>query len=71
MKKAVALGFMFIGLAILAKLSAGKLKNVDWEERFRQMPDDAPPKWMFRNIETIRGNTDRILEILEERRPGG
>ena len=32
------------------------------------MPDNAPPKWMFRNITTIRENTDRILEILE---PGG
>ena len=26
------------------------------------MPDNAPPKWMFRNITAIRENTDRILD---------
>ncbi len=29
------------------------------------MPDNAPPKWVFRNITAIRENTDRILELLE------
>jgi hypothetical protein len=29
------------------------------------MPDDAPPKWIFRNISAIRENTDRILQLLE------
>ena len=29
------------------------------------MPDNAPPKWMFRNITAIRENTDRILQLLE------
>jgi hypothetical protein len=32
------------------------------------MPDNAPPKWMFRNITAIRENTDRILELLESGR---
>ena len=30
------------------------------------MPDNAPPKWVFRNIVAIRSNTDRILELLEQ-----
>ena len=29
------------------------------------MPDNAPPKWMFRNISAIRANSERILELLQ------
>jgi hypothetical protein len=29
------------------------------------MPENAPPKWVFRNVTAIRENTDRILEVLE------
>ena len=29
----------------------------------RVRPDNAPPKWVFRNINAIRENTDRILEL--------
>ena len=32
------------------------------------MPETAPPKWMFTNITAIRENTERILELLEERK---
>lgn len=32
------------------------------------MPEDAPPKWMFRNISAIRENTERILQLLESER---
>jgi hypothetical protein len=32
------------------------------------MPDNAPPKWMCRNITAIRENTDRILGLLESGR---
>jgi hypothetical protein len=31
-----------------------------------RMPEDTPPKWMFRNISAIRENTDRILALLDE-----
>ena len=41
------------------------MQNVDWETKFERMPDNAPPKWMFRNITAIRENTDRILELAE------
>ena len=47
------------------------MRHVDWEKRFERMPDNAPPKWMFRNISAIRENTDRILELLEGERGGG
>ena len=33
-----------------------------------RMPENAPPKWMFRNINAIRDNTERILKLLEAER---
>ena len=65
MKKRLILIAFLVGLFVLAKVMGSKLPNVDWEKKFEQMPDDAPPKWMFRNIGAIRNNTDRILELLE------
>ncbi len=42
------------------------------EKAFERMPDNAPPKWMLRNITAIRRdtavtrhNTDRILDLLQ------
>jgi hypothetical protein len=40
---------------------------LDWEQRFQSMPENAPPKWMFRNISEIHDNTERILALMEER----
>lgn len=65
MKKALVFVAVFVGLGVLAKLFGPKLQNVDWETKFDRMPDNAPPKWMFRNISAIRENTDRILELAE------
>jgi hypothetical protein len=65
MKKALTLVAVFVGLAVLAKLLGPKMQNVDWETKFERMPDNAPPKWMFRNITAIRENTDRILDLAE------
>jgi hypothetical protein len=43
-------------------LSSGRLDFERWVER---MPENAPPKWIFRNVSAIRENTDRILQLLE------
>ena len=61
---------VFVGLDVLASRLRAKMQTIDWEETFERMPDNAPPKWMFRNITAIRENTDRILEILEPGRTG-
>ena len=61
---------LLVGLGVLAQRLGQKMSTVDWEERFDRMPDNAPPKWVFRNITTIRDNTDRILELLEADRSG-
>jgi hypothetical protein len=66
MKKVAAVAIAIVGVAFLAKRFTPKLENIDWEKRFAAMPDNAPPKWMFRNISEIHDNTQRILELLEE-----
>ena len=53
--------------AIVAKRWA-ESGGVDFAKMIEHMPEDAPPKWMFRNITAIRENTERILELLESQR---
>jgi hypothetical protein len=65
MKNRLVLAGVLLGLWLLAKFVGPKMPHIDWEKRFERMPDDAPPKWMFRNITAIRENTDRILELVE------
>jgi hypothetical protein len=65
MKKVLGLAAIFIGVGALAKLLGPRVQSVDWEKRFEAMPDNAPPKWIFRNVTAIRENTDRILAIVE------
>jgi hypothetical protein len=67
MRKLVIAVALLVGVGYLAKRFAPKLGNVDWEQRFAAMPDNAPPKWMFRNISETHDNTERILELLEGR----
>jgi hypothetical protein len=55
----------------LAKRFAPQLGKMDWEQRFAAMPDNAPRKWMYRNISEIHDNTERILELLEGGAEGG
>lgn len=68
MKKLLLFAALVVGLVVLAKRLGPKVRDLDWEERFERLPDNAPPKWMFRNISAIRENTDRILELLDEDR---
>jgi hypothetical protein len=71
MKKLIVTVAALAGIGYLAKRFAPKFGDVDWEQRFAAMPDNAPPKWMFRNISEIRDNTERILELLGDRAEGG
>lgn len=72
MKKALVAVVLLVGLGILLQRLGQKMSSIDWEERFDRMPDNAPPKWMFRNVAAIRENTDQILELLDpdRSRPG-
>ena len=65
MSKAVLIGCAVLGFVIGAKLLARNIGGIDFEKVIERMPEDAPPKWMFRNITAIRTNTERILELIE------
>ncbi len=64
MKRVFVFPAVLAGLGLLVRLFGPKMRNIDWEKRLEVMPDNAPPKWMFRNITAIGENTDRILEFL-------
>jgi hypothetical protein len=64
-KKTLIVVAVLAGVGLLARRVAPKLGNVDWEKKLESMPDNAPPKWMFRNIAAIRENTERIIALLE------
>jgi hypothetical protein len=64
-KKLATAGIVVVGIGIVASRLGAKCRNMDWEKVFEAMPDNAPPKWMFRNITAIRENTEQIIELLE------
>ena len=68
MSKALIAGAVVIGAVVLAKRHALSRDGFDIERFVERMPDNAPPKWMFQNITSIRQNTDRILELLDSER---
>ncbi len=66
MKKLLIVGGAVIGAVLLARGCASGCRGVDWERWIERMPENAPPKWMFRNITAIRENTERILQLLQD-----
>lgn len=54
-----------VGVGLWARRRACSEHGIDFERLIERMPENAPPRWMFRNICAIRENTDRILELLE------
>jgi hypothetical protein len=68
MKKLLIVGGAVTGAAFLAKRVASSSGGRDFGRLVERMPEDAPPKWIFRNVSAIRENTDRILELLESER---
>lgn len=68
MKKLVVAAGVLVVLGVLAALAkrlGPGMQSIDWEQRLQAMPENAPPKWIYRNVTAIRENTDRILERLE------
>ena len=68
MKRLVLVGTAALGAALLVRRVARGCGGFDFEKMIERMPENAPPKWMFRNISAIRANTERILEVLEAER---
>ena len=68
MKKLLIVGGAVTGVAgaaFLAKRFASSSGGPDFERWIDRMPENAPPKWIFRNVTAIRENTERILQLLE------
>ena len=68
MKRFLLFAALVVAFAALAKRFGPSMQSVDWEKHLERMPDNAPPKWMFRNVAAIRENTDRILDLLDHDR---
>jgi hypothetical protein len=67
-KKLLISGAAITGAALVAKRLASRSSGLDFGKLFERMPENAPPKLMFRNISAIRENTERILQLLESER---
>jgi hypothetical protein len=71
MKRRLVFGVAALGAVGCARRAARGCGSFDFEKMIERMPENAPPKWMFRNITAIRKNSERIIELLEaERVPG-
>jgi hypothetical protein len=68
MRRLLLVAVVALGAAVVAKRGARHCGGFDFERMIERMPENAPPKWMFRNISAIRTNTERILELLEGER---
>jgi hypothetical protein len=68
MRRLLLVGAVALGAAVVAKRAARHCGGFDFEKMIERMPENAPPKWMFRNISAIRKDTERILELLEAER---
>ncbi len=68
MKRLLLVGAAAVGVGMCARRCARGHGGFDFEKMIERMPENAPPKWMFRNIGAIRTNTERILQLLESER---
>ena len=68
MRRLLLGGAAVLGVALVARRAARGCGSFDFEKMIERMPENAPPKWMFRNISATRKNTERILEMLERER---
>jgi hypothetical protein len=67
-KKLLISGAAVTGAVLVAKRLASRSSGLDFGRLFERMPENAPPKLLFRNISAIRENTERILQLLESER---
>jgi hypothetical protein len=67
-KRLLISGAAVTGAALVVKRIASRSSGFDLGRLFERMPENAPPKLMFRNVSAIRENTERILQLLERER---
>jgi hypothetical protein len=71
MRKLLIVGAIAAGAALVAKRMRAGGAGPNFERMIERMPEDAPPKWIYRNVTAIRENTERILQLLEQEGPSG
>jgi hypothetical protein len=65
MRRLLLVGVVALGAVVATTRAAEHCGGFDFDRMIERMPENAPPKWMFRSINAIRKNTERILELLE------
>jgi hypothetical protein len=68
MKKLLIVGGAVTAAVFIAKRLGSSSGGPDFERLVERMPENAPPKWIYRNLSAIRENTERILQLLESGR---
>ena len=68
MRRLLLVGATVVGAGVCVRRCARGHGGFDFEKMIERMPENAPPKWIFRNISAIRDNTERILQLLESER---
>ena len=68
MRRLLLVGAAAVGGGVCARRCGRGHGGFDFERMIERMPENVPPKWMFRNITAIRHNTEQILELLESER---
>jgi hypothetical protein len=68
MRRLLLVGAGVVGAGVYASRCARGSGGFAFGKLIERMPENAPPKRMFRNISAIRTNTERILELLESER---
>lgn len=70
MRRLVVAGAALAGVALCARRASRACGSFDVTKMVERMPENAPPRWLVRNVAAIRENTERILVLLEgDRRP--
>jgi hypothetical protein len=57
---------VFGGVMFVMRLAGPKIGEF-MDRKFEEAPDDFPPRWMYLNINAIREQNDRILQLLEKK----
>lgn len=70
MRRVLLFGAVGVGVVVGARRLARECEGLDFERMVERMPENAPPRWMVRNIGAICEDTERILELLERERAG-
>ena len=73
MKRSLLIGAAALGAVLVARRLARGCASFDFEKMIERMPENSPPKWMFRNVTRDPGEhgADPRAGSRAERTPAG